>query len=82
MGATGASVGWVADLYQRGLTGVPRRIVTVHLIVTPESLRVERPWRDEAGRWWQAEAVGPEGGIAFVSYPEIELTLAQIYEGL
>ena len=46
-----------------------------------EGLRVECHWRDEAGRWWQAEAVGPEGVVP-VPCPEVELTLAQIYEGL
>jgi Uma2 family endonuclease len=44
-----------------------------YLIVAQESLRVERHWRDEA--------VGPEGVVP-VPCPEIELTLAQIYEGL
>lgn len=52
-----------------------------YLIVDQESLRVERHWRDEAGQWWQAEAVGTEG-IVPVPCPEIELTLPQIYEGL
>lgn len=52
-----------------------------YLIVDQEEMRVERHWRDETGRWWQAEAVGPEG-VAPVPCPETELTLAQIYEGL
>lgn len=60
-----------------------RRIPSLkaYLIVAQESLRVERHWHDEAGRWWQAEAVGPEGVVP-VPCPEVELTLAQIYEGL
>lgn len=52
-----------------------------YLIVAQEGLRVERHWRDDAGRWWQAEAVGPEGVVP-VPCPEVELTLAQIYGGL
>jgi Uma2 family endonuclease len=60
-----------------------RRIPSLraYLIVAQESQRVERHWRDEAGRWWQAEAVGPEGVVP-VPRPEVELTLEQIYEGL
>jgi Uma2 family endonuclease len=52
-----------------------------YLIVDQEEIRVERHWCDETGRWWQAEAVGPEGVVP-VPCPETELTLAQIYEGL
>lgn len=52
-----------------------------YLIVDQESLRVERHWRDEAGQWWQAEAVGHESLVP-IPCPEIELTLPQIYEGL
>lgn len=52
-----------------------------YLIVDQEKMRVERHWRDEAGQWWQAEAVGPEG-IVPIPCPETELTLPQIYEGL
>lgn len=39
MAATGSSVGSVLDLYRSGLGPAPRRIVTCHLIVTPEFLR-------------------------------------------
>ena len=52
-----------------------------YLIVDQRELRVERHWRDESGRWWRAEAVGPEG-IVPIPCPETELTLPQIYEGL
>lgn len=60
-----------------------RRIPSLraYLIVDQEALRVERHWRDESGRWWWAEAVGPEG-LAPIPCPEAGLTLAQIYEGL
>lgn len=60
-----------------------RRILSLsaYLIVYQEALRVERHWRDESGRWWWAEAIGPEG-LAPIPCPETELTLAQIYEGL
>ena len=53
----------------------------VYLVADQEALIVERHWRDDAGQWWQAEAVGPEGVVP-VSCPETELTLPQIYEGL
>lgn len=39
MGATGSSVSWILDLYRDQLDGRPHRIVTCHLIVTPEYLR-------------------------------------------
>lgn len=52
-----------------------------YLIVDQRELRVERHWRDEAGRWWRAEAVGREGVVP-VPCPDVVLTLPQIYEGL
>lgn len=52
-----------------------------YLVVDQEEMRVERHWRDEAGQWWQAEAVGQES-IVPVPCPETELTLPQIYEGV
>ena len=53
----------------------------VYLIVDQQEMRVERHWHDEAGQWWQAEAVGQEG-IVPIPCPETVLTLPQIYEGL
>lgn len=53
----------------------------VYLIVNQGEMRVERHWRDEAGQWWRAEAVGPEGVVP-IPCPEAELTLPGIYEGL
>ena len=52
-----------------------------YLIVDQEALRVERHWHDDAGQWWQAEAVGTDG-IVPVPCPETGLMLPQIYEGL
>ncbi len=52
-----------------------------YLILDQRELRVERHWRDESRRWWQAEAVGREG-IMPVPCPEVVLELTQIYEGL
>jgi uracil phosphoribosyltransferase len=39
MGATGSSLATAIDTYKRRVPGRPRRIVNVHLIVTPEYLR-------------------------------------------
>jgi uracil phosphoribosyltransferase len=39
MGATGSSLATAIDLYKRKVPGTPRRIVNIHLIVTPEYLR-------------------------------------------
>lgn len=39
MGATGSSLSTAIDTYKRKVPGRPRRIVNVHLIVTPEYLR-------------------------------------------
>ena len=52
-----------------------------YLIVDHGRMRAERYWRDDSGRWWRAEAGGPEGFVP-VPCPETELTLPQIYEGL
>jgi uracil phosphoribosyltransferase len=39
MGATGSSMATAIDTYRRGVPGRPRKILSVHLIVTPEYLR-------------------------------------------
>ncbi len=39
MGATGSSLATAIDTYKRKVPGRPRRIVNVHLVVTPEYLR-------------------------------------------
>jgi uracil phosphoribosyltransferase len=39
MGATGSSLSVAIDTYKRKVPGTPRRIVNIHLIVTPEYLR-------------------------------------------
>ena len=39
MGATGSSLATAIDTYKRDVPGTPRRIVNIHLIVTPEYLR-------------------------------------------
>ena len=39
MGATGASLATAIDTYKQRVPGKPRRIVNIHLIVTPEYLR-------------------------------------------
>jgi uracil phosphoribosyltransferase len=39
MGATGSSLATAIDTYKRKVAGKPRRIVNIHLIVTPEYLR-------------------------------------------
>ena len=39
MGATGSSLAKAIELYKSQIPGTPRRIVNVHLIVTPEYLR-------------------------------------------
>lgn len=56
-------------------------IVEAYLIVDQEKARVERHWRDEQGSWWQAEILG-EGSVLVPCPEKIELTLAEIYEGL
>ena len=60
-----------------------RRIPSLraYLIVDAEGMRVERHWRDDSGRWWRAEAVGPESFVP-VPCPETGLTLPEVYEGL
>jgi uracil phosphoribosyltransferase len=39
MGATGSSLATAIDTYKKKVPGRPRRIVNIHLIVTPEYLR-------------------------------------------
>ncbi len=39
MGATGSSLATAIDTYKKKIPGTPRRIVNIHLIVTPEYLR-------------------------------------------
>jgi uracil phosphoribosyltransferase len=39
MGATGSTLSMAIDTYKRKVPGTPRRIVNIHLIVTPEYLR-------------------------------------------
>lgn len=52
-----------------------------YLIVDQRTMRVERHWRDDTGRWWHAEAVG-RNGIVPVPCPETEIPMPRIYEGL
>jgi uracil phosphoribosyltransferase len=40
MGATGSSLATAIDTYKKDVPGTPRRIVNLHLIVTPEYLRM------------------------------------------
>lgn len=51
-----------------------------YLIVDHRQRRVERHWRDDAGRWQRTEITG-EGSVP-LPCPEIALTLAEIYEGV
>lgn len=51
-----------------------------YVIVYQDEPRVVRHWRDERGGWWQAEVHG-EGQVPFPC-AGIELSLADIYEGL
>lgn len=51
-----------------------------YVMVYQDEVRVERYSRDERGAWWQAEVLG-EGRVPFPC-PEVELTLADLYEGL
>lgn len=39
MGATGSSLSQAIDIYKKNVEGTPRRIINLHLIVTPEYLR-------------------------------------------
>jgi uracil phosphoribosyltransferase len=39
MGATGSSLSMAIDTYKKKVPGTPRRIINIHLIVTPEYLR-------------------------------------------
>jgi uracil phosphoribosyltransferase len=39
MGATGSSLATAIDVYKRQVPGTPRRIINIHLIITPEYLR-------------------------------------------
>jgi Uma2 family endonuclease len=52
-----------------------------YLVVDQRMMRVERHWRDDAGRWWYAESVG-RNGVVPVPCPETEIPLPRIYEGL
>lgn len=51
-----------------------------YVIVYRDEVHVERHYRDPQGAWWHAEVVS-DGRVPFPC-PEIELTLAEIYEGL
>ncbi|HLZ31317.1 MAG TPA: Uma2 family endonuclease [Chloroflexota bacterium] len=51
-----------------------------YVIVYQDQRRVMRHYRDNDAAWWDAELVG-EGKVPFAC-PELELTLADIYEGL
>ncbi|HEU4631227.1 MAG TPA: Uma2 family endonuclease [Gemmatimonadaceae bacterium] len=51
-----------------------------YLVVDHRQRRVERHWRDDAGRWQRAEVTG-EGSVP-IPCPETALTLAEIYEGV
>jgi uracil phosphoribosyltransferase len=39
MGATGSSLSMALDTYKKKVTGTPRRIIALHLVVTPEYLK-------------------------------------------
>ncbi|HEY6114410.1 MAG TPA: Uma2 family endonuclease [Candidatus Dormibacteraeota bacterium] len=58
-----------------------KRIPTLkaYVIVHQDRRRVERHFRDDTGSWRYADAVG-EGRVS-LPFPEIELTLREIYEG-
>lgn len=51
-----------------------------YLIVAQETRRVTYFYRDEGGRWWDAEVA--ESGTVPVPCPELTLTVADIYEGV
>lgn len=51
-----------------------------YLVVDQESPRVQRHWRDEDGTWWDADVSGR--GRVPLPWPELELSLAEIYDGL
>lgn len=57
-----------------------RRIPSLkaYLIVYQDEMRVKTVSRDANGAWWEAEVAG-EGNVLFPC-PELELTLAEIYE--
>ncbi len=59
-----------------------KRIPTLktYLIVEQERKHVERHWRDAEGAWWRADLLD-EGRVP-LPCPELELSLAEIYEGL
>ena len=61
-----------------------RRIPSLeaYVIVDPESPRVERYWRAENGEWRQGEAVGEGSRVPIPCPAPMELTLAEIYEGV
>jgi len=62
---------------------VYRQIPTVeaYLIVSQDRRRVERHFRDEDGVWRKADLVD-EGRFPVPCPPGVELTLAEVYEGL
>jgi Uma2 family endonuclease len=51
-----------------------------YIIVYRDRPRVVRHWRDEQGAWWNADLSG-EGRVPFPC-PQLELSMADIYEGL
>ena len=51
-----------------------------YLIVHQERRRVERHWRDQSGTWQQADLV--DRGTFPVPCPDLQLSLAEIYEGV
>lgn len=51
-----------------------------YVLVYRDERRVARYWREEQDAWWPAEVHG-EGRVPFPC-PELELSLAEIYEGL
>jgi Uma2 family endonuclease len=51
-----------------------------YMMVSQDESKVSYHYRDEARRWWQAEASG-EGVVPFPC-PELSLSLADIYEGV
>lgn len=52
----------------------------MYVIVEQERRVVERHWRDDDGKWLQA--VQSEEGSFDVPFPEVRLSLSEIYEGV
>lgn len=66
------------DLREKLLTYRRLPSLKAYVIVYQDEMRVKTISRDANGAWWEAEVAG-EGNVLFPC-PELELTLAEIYE--